>query len=365
MKNVWFAVIIVGVLAAVLIADWPSGGGFQLRWGAVTNGGTERGARMSTTGYQLSDNLGNASHVTDSFLTDGTTFIHRTGYRKVDWDERHPITSVNDLGADTISSAPNFPISWGGADTTIEDGYGWGIRFYDVQYRINLGGTWEDWYVQTVLISDIFGPTYGLGPGDTICEDTTYFFRCRAYDLPGNVEDWPTTPDYQAWARYEEQILEWVVVNQADSNDWTIEDSLTMGYTATMEAGDLFIVKNNGTVAIDMGIKGYPATGWTIGNTPSYDRYALRARFNDDPTPPVTFPLTDAVFDSGFTWATGRTTDPDTLYGLLGWGIQDATADSVDRTDNLWLQLHLPTDVSTYIDSQIIRIDLKAKASAP
>lgn len=360
MRRTLIFAILIGALATGLIADWPSGGGYQLRWGAVTNGGTEGDDRTSSSGYRVSDNLGNASFYTDSFMTDGTNYINRPGYRKVDWDERYPLTSVNDLGADTISSAPNFPISWGGADTTIEDGFGWGIRFYDVQYKRE-DGAWQDWHIQTVLTSDVFGPSAPT----TVYEDSTYYFRCRAYDLPGNVEPWPTSPDYQAWARYEEQILEWVVVNQADSNDWTIEDSLSYGYTATMESGDLFIVKNNGDIDIDMGIKGYPATGWDLEEAPGIDEYALRGYFDDNPTPPTTFTLNDAVYDTGFTWATGRGTDADTLYGPGGWGIQESTADSVFRTENLWLQLQLPTEVSAWTPTQVIRLDLKAKAVTP
>ncbi len=360
MNRIMFFTILVGVLAISAIADWPSGGGYELRWGAITNGGSEGDMRMSTGGFRLSDNLGNASFFTDSFLTDGTSYINRPGFRKVDWDERYPLTSVNDLGSDTVSSAPNFPISWGGADTTTEDGIGWGVRFYDIQYRIN-SGSWEDWHIQTVLTSDVFGPTVP----ETVHEDSTYYFRCRAYDLPGNVEPWPTTPDYQAWARYEEQVLEWVVVNQADSNDWTIEETLSYGYTATMESGDLFIVKNNGDVDIDMGIKGYPATGWDLEQSAGVDRYALRGYFDDEAIPPTVFTLSDAVYDSGFTWASGRGTDPDTLFGPGGWEIQESTADSVFRTENLWLQLHLPTDVSSWTPTQIIRLDLKAKATTP
>jgi hypothetical protein len=360
MKKLILCSILIGVFAASMLADWPSGGGYQLRWGAVTNGGSEGDVRMSSGGLRLSDNLGNSSFYTDSFLVGGAAYKNRPGFRKVDWDERHPFTSVNDLGADTISSAPNFPISWGGADTTTEDGIGWGVRFYDVQYRRE-AGTWQDWYIQTILTSAIFGP---LAP-ETVYEDTIYYFRCRAYDLPGNVEPWPTSPDYQAWARYEQQVLEWVVVNQADSNDWTIEETLTYGYTATMQAGDLFIVKNNGSVEIDMGIKGYPTTGWTLRQSSGPDRYALRAHFDDNAVPPATFVIQDAVYDTGFTWASGRSTDPDTLLGPGGWGLQPAGSDSTSRTENLWLQLHVPTEASVWNPNQVIRLDLKAKTTTP
>ena len=361
MKYIWLIMAIL-IVAPVVMADWPSGGGYQLRWGAVTNGGTESEPRECAAGYFVTDNLGNASHVTDSFLTDGTTYINRPGYRKVEWDEREPITSVDGLGPDTISSAPNFPLSWGGADTTIEDGIGWGIRYYDIQYRINAGGTWQDWdgHTQTILTADIFGSTYGPNPGDTICEDTTYYFRSRAYDKAGNVEDWPAAPnDWDAWARYEEQVLQWVVENNVGADDWTIGHDIEMDTFETVQDGDVFVVKNRGAVDIDIGVKGFSAVGWTLDSLSGIDKYALRAKFDDNATAPAhaVWPLTDAVRDSGFTWATA------TLFGPRGFAIE-APPDP-DSTDNLWLQLHTPSDWTAWVTDQTIRISLKAKATTP
>ena len=359
MKSRILLVALVALLAAALLADWPSGGPYQLRWGAQTNGGTETQPRVAAGGYKLTDNLGNSSFVTDSFLTDGTTYKNRPGYRKVEWDERAPISSVDDLGADTVSSAPNFVITWGGADTTIEDGIGWGVRYYDIDFRRGPSGSWQHWHEGTALTSDIFGP---YSP-DTVFEDTVYYFRGRARDLAGNTEDWPATWD--AWARYEQNVLEWEVYNYAHGNDWTIADSVSLNATVTADSASIFIVRNTGTEDLDIGIKGWPATGWALGVTQGIDRYALRARFNDDVHPPVLFEVADAVYDSGFTWATGRATDPDTLFGPGGFNVQDASADSVYRTENLWLQLRTPTDVSTWVYDQTIRIDLKAKVTTP
>jgi len=356
-KHILSASIVI--LIASFCAAWPSSGPYQLRWGSYTNGGTETEPRVSVSGYRLTDNLGHASYVTDSFLTDGTNYINRPGYRKVEWDERPPISMVDDLGADTISSAPNFVITWGGADTTIEDGIGWGVRYYDVDFRRGPSGVWESWHINTTLASDFFGP---FNP-DTVFEDTVYYFRCNAFDLAGNVED--TALTWQAWARYKEQTLEWEVYNYVHDNDWTVADSTSLNATVTADSQNVFIVKNTGTEELDIGIKGWPTTGWALKTTPGIDRYALRARFNDNVRPPVLFDYEDAIYDSGFTWATGRVTDPDTLLGPGGFGILGASTDSVYRTENLWLQLQTPTDVSTWIFDQTIRLDLKAKLVSP
>jgi len=353
-KYIIIAVLIISMTA--IIADWPSAGPYVLRWGAVTNGGTETEMRESASGYRLSDNLGSNSYVADSFLTDGTTYINRPGYRKVEWDERKPITSVDPFEEDTISSAPNFVVTWGGADTTIEDGIGWGLRHFDIQYRIN-SGAWQDWHVGTPLTSDNFGPFAPVA----VFEDTTYYFRCRATDKAGNIEDWPAT--WEAWARYEEQVLNWVVVNEADSNDWSIGYDVALSSTATMATGEEFIVKNEGDVTIDIGIKGYPTTGWDLEGTPGVNRYAVKGIFNDDATPPSTFGAEDTVTANEFIYAT------DLIYGSGGYNIQGRTAspapDSSEFTENLWLQLQTPTAVSVWSDSQVIRLDLKATPSVP
>lgn len=352
MKHIMIVLVtIIGL--TVLLAEWPSGGPYQLRWGALTNGGTEGVMRESVSGLLLSDNLGNCSYVADSFLTDGTLYRIRPGYRKVDWDERYPYSSINPLGSDTISSGPTLPISWGGADTTTEDGIGWGIRYYDIQFKRNTTGTWRNWYINTPMTSGIFGP---FSP-DTVWADTTYFFRCRAHDKVGNVEPWPTT--HQAWARYEMQTLQWIVVNYDGENDWTLGAPITLNSTTTADSASIFIVKNLGATTIDIGVKGYDAIGWDLKNTPGFDRYTLKARFDDNRTPPVVFAMNDVVYDSGFTWATAS------LYGPGGWGIQGVSADSVYRTENLWLQLLTPTAVSVWLDNQVIRLDLKAKPYAP
>ncbi|MCK5833485.1 hypothetical protein KAH81_07430 [bacterium] len=358
MKNSFLVTMGVMLFAGLCMA-WPTGGPYQLRWGSYTNGGTETEPRVSGSGYQLTDNLGYASYVTDSFLTDGTTYINRPGYRKVEWDEQTPITSVDDLGADTISSAPNFIIAWGGADTTTSDGIGWGIRYYDVRFRRGPTGVWEDWYLNTSLTSSMFGPFVP----DTVFDDTVYYFICRAYDLAGNVEEWPAT--WQAWAKYNEQTLEWIVYNYDDENDWTILDSVGLNATVSADSASVFIVKNTGTETIDIGIKGNPSTGWDLGTVRGIDKYALRARFNDNIHPPILYELSDAIYDSGYTWASGRAADPDTLFGPGGFNIQGASADSVYRTENLWLQLKTPSDVTTWIFDQTIRIDLKARTSTP
>ncbi len=56
-----------------------------------------------------------------------------------------------------------------------------GISGYDLQVRTGLDGQWTDLLTDTILTST----NYNIVPG------ITYYFRLRAKDLAGNIEDWP------------------------------------------------------------------------------------------------------------------------------------------------------------------------------
>ncbi|MGC9024093.1 MAG: hypothetical protein ACP5NB_04545, partial [Chloroflexia bacterium] len=79
-----------------------------------------------------------------------------------------------------------FAVSWSGEDPTS------GIASYDVQVCRDACADptqgWTDWLTQTAQTSATFtGGEHGH----------TYFFRSRAHDRAGNVEEWPKSPD--AW----------------------------------------------------------------------------------------------------------------------------------------------------------------------
>jgi hypothetical protein len=70
---------------------------------------------------------------------------------------------------------PTFTLTWSGSDS------GAGIATYDVQARDGSDGTWQDLLVDTTRTTQEFTGQVGH----------TYYFRCRATDLVGNVEVWP------------------------------------------------------------------------------------------------------------------------------------------------------------------------------
>jgi hypothetical protein len=79
-----------------------------------------------------------------------------------------------------------FTVSWQGYATV-------GIESYDLQYRVDDTGPWTDWLIHTTSTSAEFGPfaPVSLVPG------SSYYFRSRALDSLGRVEEWPIVPDTQ------------------------------------------------------------------------------------------------------------------------------------------------------------------------
>jgi hypothetical protein len=96
----------------------------------------------------------------------------------VNVDLTKPISSMTALPA---TSPANISLAWSGSDTLS------GLATYDVQVRAGIGGTWTDVFTNTSATSTIYNGVAGM----------TYYFRARAKDVAGNVEDW--APDYDTY----------------------------------------------------------------------------------------------------------------------------------------------------------------------
>ncbi len=73
-----------------------------------------------------------------------------------------------------------FTVEWSGDDTAI----GSGIAYYDAQVKVG-NGEWTGWITRTTATSAVYTATYAGAP------DAIYYFRSRATDNAGHVEDWP------------------------------------------------------------------------------------------------------------------------------------------------------------------------------
>ncbi len=252
-----------------------------------------------------------------------------------------------------------FYVSWAGIDTTIEDGEGWGVWKYDIQWsKSSDPGTWHDWHTETELTNDWFGPT----DPEIVKPDTVYYFRVRAYDLVGNVYDWTdgAVVDASDSVRYNPPVLGFTI-RQTDNDSIWVTDTLVEDQMGQNRIGDVFIVKNNSVDAIDIGLYSFNTTHWELQDEPDRDAYGLRAIMNDVGNRPDTtdFDLTTAIQAN----ASGIRLASPTTFGGGGYNIQPAGSDSTSRTENLWFRVHAPTWVTRYggYDNEIILIKAEAR----
>jgi len=90
-----------------------------------------------------------------------------------------PTSSMTPLPS--FVGSTTVPLSWSGSDALS------GVSTYDVQVRAGMGGAWTDVLSNTTNTSTNYTGANGI----------TYYFRVRASDVMGNVEDWP--PDYDTF----------------------------------------------------------------------------------------------------------------------------------------------------------------------
>lgn len=115
---------------------------------------------LRTVYVQYRDKAGNTATLTDTIVLDRVP----------------PASSVLPLPA---QSGTKFTVAWSGSDATS------GIATYDVEVRRGLSGLWETWLSHTTSKS----ATFTANPGQT------YYFRSRARDRAGNLEEWPVNPN--------------------------------------------------------------------------------------------------------------------------------------------------------------------------
>ncbi|HEY89310.1 MAG TPA: hypothetical protein G4N98_06200, partial [Thermoflexia bacterium] len=156
----------------IALDDWTPDGGYGNDW-AIDN----------VTSWAVPDSapLADVSHFVAITSRDNTGLVNPTNtntqgdapYYEFIVDTVAPASTVATLPGTTTD--PTFALTWSGSDG------GSGVTAYDVQVRDGSDGTWQYWLVGTTKTSTTFTGQAGH----------TYYFRCRAYDLAGNVEGWP------------------------------------------------------------------------------------------------------------------------------------------------------------------------------
>jgi len=173
---------IVVLILGLIALSWAQS--YQIEWSTMDAGGAEEGDSVHSTSYRMTCAIGQGSAVGDTNWISGATYLVHPGFRKIDHDWRYPFTQF--LGevdlVDTIT-VDSLVLQWTGQDTTIEEGPGWGIWVYDVQYRVDtdLPGVWTDLNMGT---TDTCDTARGLTDGHW------FYFRIRGHDLATNFYDW-------------------------------------------------------------------------------------------------------------------------------------------------------------------------------
>lgn len=117
--------------------------------------------------------------------------------------------------------------------------------------------------------------------------------------------------------------------------------SIELGMSRRMSESEMITIENCGTVPMTLGLSTFdPERTWSPGYTNGENIYILRARFDDNRTPPGLF---DPRFDyvkSAITWATDR------AFGPGGFNIEPPP--SSDIADNMWLEFVAPLGSTSY-----------------
>ncbi len=181
-RKVLFALLCTGIML-VSVSFCQS---YQLEWSTIDAGGSE-GDTIWSTSYRMSCAIGQGTAIGDTNWISGATYLVHPGFRKIDLDWRPPFTQLlgTIIATDTIT-VDSVIVQWTGQDTTSEEGPGWGIWVYDVQYRRDddAPDVWTDLDMGT---SDTFETLYGMADAHW------YYFRVRGHDLATNVPTWDTT----------------------------------------------------------------------------------------------------------------------------------------------------------------------------
>ncbi|MBN1484674.1 MAG: hypothetical protein JXA37_08125 [Chloroflexia bacterium] len=93
-------------------------------------------------------------------------------------DTTPPNSSIATLPS--YQASPTFEVTWFGSDQQS------GIALFEIQYRQNGTGPWQDWLNYPIPLF----ATFSQGQ-----DGHRYAFRSRATDVAGNVEPWPAQPD--------------------------------------------------------------------------------------------------------------------------------------------------------------------------
>jgi len=130
-------------------------------------------------------------------------------------------------------------------------------------------------------------------------------------------------------------------------------DTLDPGAAVTSNISQRVGIVNCGDIGATWGLNlRFEGVGWTSGHSPAADRFVLRAIFNNEATPPISFnPVWDYIKPVN-TWASN------VYFGPGGYAID------IDEEQSLWFQFIAPTPSSVFT-TQTLVVRINAKVFLP
>ncbi|GEM_PF-1381865 len=221
----------------------------------------------------------------------------------------------------------------------------------------------------------------GVAAGDTVGDyDSIYIFL--NWEMDGSTDtlrDSPvvTGPDtFRALYSAIEVMIRIEIghygVCPHDSVVWNITDSLTFGEERTMTANDSIKIYNLSNVSVDFGLNisaiwdtcgpWIPDPYWNPHWWREYNRFVLRARFNDDSEPPVTWAMTRDFVGYPLVWATS---DPEPTLQYFGPGGENIPPPPGANTEMLWFQFQAPSSSDEPGHTRCIVVPLTVRPHMP
>jgi len=187
------------------------------------------------------DRLGNAANETFYYCQDTTP-------------------PVVDVTCPAVTSVPSWTVSWNSSRDPPPNASG--LKHFDVQYRVEGSGDWQEWHTNTLLTQDTFGPTSPI----PVQDDTTYCFRVRAEDNVSNESSYTNGDDCTTYSSGIKKVF--LPIIMAPDPNWGFEtgDFTNWQHGSQLAQSVSTAMPHCGNYSALLGSPSYPCTNVPIGS---------------------------------------------------------------------------------------------------
>jgi hypothetical protein len=133
-----------------------------------------------------------------------------------------------DVTCPASTSVPSWSVSWNGWDNPSQENSG--LKHFDVQYKVEESGAWQNWHTDTSLTEDTFGDISPI----PVQDNTTYCFRVRAEDNVSNESSYTASEDCTTYSSGIKRVF--LPIIMAPDPNWGFE---TGDFTNWQHGGQL------------------------------------------------------------------------------------------------------------------------------